>query len=64
MRIYSPSETAAALDYPGLIGSIAEIFALGAKAPQRHHHRSPKKGEPDDVLLLMPPGLRVSALAG
>ena len=54
MRIYSPSETAAALDYKGLIASIAEIFALGAKAPQRHHHTIPKKGEPDDVLLLMP----------
>ena len=54
MRIYSPSETAAALDYQGLISSIAEIFANGAKAPQRHHHTIPKKGEPDDVLLLMP----------
>jgi ornithine cyclodeaminase/alanine dehydrogenase-like protein (mu-crystallin family) len=54
MRIYSPAETAAALDYPGLIKSITEIFALGAKAPQRHHHTIPKKGEPDDVLLLMP----------
>jgi ornithine cyclodeaminase/alanine dehydrogenase-like protein (mu-crystallin family) len=54
MRIYSPSETAAALDYKGLIASIAEIFAIGAKAPQRHHHTIPKKGEPEDVLLLMP----------
>lgn len=54
MRIYSPAETAAALDYPGLIGSIAEIFAMGATAPQRHHHTIPKKGEPDEVLLLMP----------
>lgn len=54
MRIYSPSETAAALDYEGLITSIAEIFAIGAKAPQRHHHTIPKRGEPDDVLLLMP----------
>jgi ornithine cyclodeaminase len=54
MRIYSAAETAAALDYPSLIASISKIFVLGAKAPQRHHHTIPKKGEPDDVLLLMP----------
>ncbi|MGB8817669.1 MAG: ornithine cyclodeaminase family protein [Rhizobiaceae bacterium] len=54
MRIFSPAETAAALDYPGLISAIAEIFAMGATAPQRHHHTMKKPGEPDDVLLLMP----------
>lgn len=54
MKFFSPRETGAALDYPGLITSIAEIFAGGASAPQRHHHTIPKKGEPDDVLLLMP----------
>ena len=54
MKLFSASETGAALDYPGLIGSIAEIFAGGATAPQRHHHTIPKVGEPDDVLLLMP----------
>lgn len=54
MRIYSPSETAAALDYPGLIASITEVFAMGATAPQRHHHTIAKGSEPDDVLLLMP----------
>lgn len=54
MRFFSPEQTASALDYPGLIASIAEIFAGGASAPQRHHHTIPKQGEPDDVLLLMP----------
>ena len=54
MRIFSPAQTAAALDYSGLIAAIAEIFAMGATAPQRHHHTIKKPGEPDDVLLLMP----------
>lgn len=54
MKFFTPEETGSALDYPGLIASIAEIFASGAAAPQRHHHTIPKQGEPDDVLLLMP----------
>ncbi len=54
MRFFTPAETAAALNYPGLIGSIADVFASGATAPQRHHHTIKKPGEPDDVLLLMP----------
>ena len=54
MRIFTPAETAAALDYPGLIRSISGVFASGAIAPQRHHHTIKKPGEPDDVLLLMP----------
>ena len=54
MRIFTPAETAAALDYPGLIRSISGVFASGATAPQRHHHTIKKPGEPDDVLLLMP----------
>lgn len=54
MRIFSPDETAFALDYPGLIASIAEVFALGATAPKRHHHTMEKKGEPDDMMILMP----------
>ena len=54
MKFFTAQETADALDYPGLIASIAEIFASGATAPQRHHHTIPKAGEPDDVLLLMP----------
>ena len=54
MKFFTAQETATALDYPGLIASIAEIFAGGATAPQRHHHAIPKSGEPDDVLLLMP----------
>lgn len=54
MHFFTPAETAAALDYPGLIRSIAEIFASGATAPQRHHHTIKKPGELDDVLLLMP----------
>jgi ornithine cyclodeaminase len=54
MRIFSPSQTAAALNYPGLIASIADVFAGGAAAPQRHHHTIKKSGEPDSVLLLMP----------
>ncbi len=54
MRIFSPSETASALNYPALIQSIADVFAHGAMAPQRHHHTIKKNGEPDSVLLLMP----------
>ena len=54
MRFFTAAETAAALDYPGLIRSIADVFASGATAPQRHHHTIKKPGEPDDVLLLMP----------
>ncbi len=54
MRFFTAAETAAALDYPGLIRSIADVFAAGATAPQRHHHTIKKPGEPDDVLLLMP----------
>ncbi len=54
MRFFTPAETAAALDYPGLIRSITDVFASGATAPQRHHHTISKPGEPDDVLLLMP----------
>jgi ornithine cyclodeaminase/alanine dehydrogenase-like protein (mu-crystallin family) len=54
MKIFSPAQTAAALNYPDLIKSIAEVFASGAAAPQRHHHTIGKTGEPDSVLLLMP----------
>ncbi len=54
MRFFTPAETAAALNYPDLIRSIADVFASGATAPQRHHHTIKKPGEPDDVLLLMP----------
>jgi ornithine cyclodeaminase/alanine dehydrogenase-like protein (mu-crystallin family) len=54
LRVFTPAETAAALDYPGLIRSISDVFASGAIAPQRHHHTIKKPGEPDDVLLLMP----------
>jgi ornithine cyclodeaminase/alanine dehydrogenase-like protein (mu-crystallin family) len=54
VRIYSPSQTASALNYPALIQSIADVFAQGATAPQRHHHTIKKNGEPDSVLLLMP----------
>lgn len=54
MRFFTAAETAAALEYPGLIRSIADVFASGATAPQRHHHTIKKPGEPDDVLLLMP----------
>lgn len=54
MRFFSPTETAAALNYPGLIDAISQVFAGGATAPQRHHHTMKKTGEPDAVLLLMP----------
>jgi ornithine cyclodeaminase/alanine dehydrogenase-like protein (mu-crystallin family) len=54
LRIFSPSQTAAALKYPALIQSICAVFASGATAPQRHHHTIKKTGEPDCVLLLMP----------
>lgn len=54
MRFFSPAETAAALNYPGLIAAISQVFASGATAPQRHHHTMEKRGEPDAVLLLMP----------
>jgi ornithine cyclodeaminase/alanine dehydrogenase-like protein (mu-crystallin family) len=54
MRFFSPIETAAALNYPGLIDAISQVFASGATAPQRHHHTMKKTGEPDAVLLLMP----------
>jgi ornithine cyclodeaminase/alanine dehydrogenase-like protein (mu-crystallin family) len=54
VRIFSPTQTAAALNYPALIQSISDIFAQGATAPQRHHHTIKKSGEPDSVLLLMP----------
>lgn len=54
MRFFSPAETAAALNYPGLIAAISQVFASGATAPQRHHHTMEKRSEPDAVLLLMP----------
>ncbi len=54
MRVFSPTETAAALNYTGLIDAISQVFASGATAPQRHHHTMKKTGEPDAVLLLMP----------
>ena len=54
MRSLSPSETAAALNYPGLIAAISQVFASRATAPQRHHHTMEKSSEPDAVLLLMP----------
>lgn len=54
MRFFSPDETAAALNYPGLIAAISQVFASGAEAPQRHHHTIEKSGEPNAVLLLMP----------
>ncbi len=54
MRFFTAAQTAAALNYPGLISAISEIFASGATAPQRHHHTMQKSGEPDAVLLLMP----------
>jgi ornithine cyclodeaminase/alanine dehydrogenase-like protein (mu-crystallin family) len=54
MRFFSPAETAAALNYPGLIAAISHVFASGATAPQRHHHTMAKPSEQDAVLLLMP----------
>ncbi|MGL4488426.1 MAG: ornithine cyclodeaminase family protein [Rhizobiaceae bacterium] len=54
MRVFSPEQTAAALNYPALIQSISAVFASGATAPQRHHHTIKKNGEPDTVVLLMP----------
>lgn len=54
MRFFSPAETAAALNYAGLVAAISQVFATGATAPQRHHHTIEKSGEPDAVLLLMP----------
>ncbi len=54
MRIFSPNQTAAALNYAALIQSISDVFSSGATAPQRHHHTIKKNDEPDSVLLLMP----------
>jgi ornithine cyclodeaminase/alanine dehydrogenase-like protein (mu-crystallin family) len=54
LRIFSPSQTASALQYPALIQSIKAVFESGASAPQRHHHTIKKNGEPDSVLLIMP----------
>ncbi len=54
MRIFTPEQTADALNYPALIQSISDVFGSGATAPQRHHHTIKKSGEPDSVVLLMP----------
>lgn len=54
MRILSPEEVGAALDYPSLVAALRDIFRNGAEAPTRHHHNVPSEAGPDGTLLLMP----------
>lgn len=54
MRVFSASETAAALPYPALVAKIRELFASDTQAPLRHHHTLPHPEGQDNTLLLMP----------
>lgn len=54
MRILSPEEVGAALDYPRLVEALRGAFREGLEAPTRHHHTVPSKAGPDGTLLLMP----------
>ncbi|MBL8665372.1 MAG: hypothetical protein JNM29_21235, partial [Candidatus Odyssella sp.] len=54
MRIVTADEVHANLDFPALIGALAEMFAAGCEVPLRHHHAVAVPGAPDATLLLMP----------
>ncbi|RDD60971.1 ornithine cyclodeaminase family protein [Ferruginivarius sediminum] len=54
MRILSPEEVGAALDYPRLVEALRDAFREGLEAPTRHHHTVPSNAGPDGTLLLMP----------
>lgn len=54
MRIVTADEVHANLDFPALIGALAEMFAAGCEVPLRHHHAVAVPGAPEATLLLMP----------
>jgi alanine dehydrogenase len=54
MRMLGYSEVVAALDFPGLVESLRQIFRAGADAPPRHHYKIPVPGKADATLLVMP----------
>ncbi len=54
MRILGYSEVVAALDFPGLVEALRQMFRAGAETPMRHHHTVPVPGKADATLLLMP----------
>lgn len=54
MRMLGYSEVVAALDFPGLVESLRQIFRAGADAPPRHHYKIPVPGKGDATLLVMP----------
>ncbi|MEH6545106.1 MAG: ornithine cyclodeaminase family protein [Sneathiella sp.] len=54
MRIFSPKEVAAALNYPDLIGALRDMFKSGCTMPLRHHHPLDKNNAQHGMLLLMP----------
>lgn len=56
MRHVLPAELDDALDYPGLVEALREIFRTGGEAPQRLHYPLPAAGGSgnEGTLLLMP----------
>lgn len=54
MRIVTADEVHANLDFPALIGALAEMFKAGCEVPLRHHHGIAVPGAPEATLLLMP----------
>jgi len=54
MRIVSADEIDRLLTFPSLIDALAAAFAVGIRAPARHHHTIARAGRADATLLLMP----------
>lgn len=53
MRLFTPADIDAALNFPGLIETLAEAFRGDAIVPPRTHHPIERPGE-DAILLIMP----------
>jgi ornithine cyclodeaminase len=54
LRVFTADEIDAALDFPALIGALAEAFRGASTSPERHHHAIPRAGEAEATHLLMP----------
>ncbi len=54
MRFIDADAVHAALDYPGLIGTLRDAFVEGCMMPTRHHHALGQVGGQEATLLLMP----------
>jgi alanine dehydrogenase len=54
MRVIGRAEVQAALDFPGLVESLRQMFRSGCETPVRHHHTIDVPGAREATLLLMP----------